>query len=478
MTAAYLTSRSRIESQQKCPRLRYLEKDFEGRGLETSKLSLPLATGSAVHKGVEVLLKIKALGLGAMQIDTDDLTTVDIAVEAALAEFKQAYETHEVDVTINESMQWIQDEHCSLIELTLRMWAEHPDGLPWLLKEYEVLEVEQWDVMPLVGASETCNNCNGNGRVVESGMQIATECGVCGGSGKVGGIDLRSRADALLRKRSDGSLYVWSLKTANGWDKRQENANRHDVQGISEMVCVEYRLNNQPSYPDCDPEEAQPLPRVRIYGTQMTYLIKGRRELNEKLNVYQIKNGLLHPWAIDAGLLGEKEYAHSYWYKCELRHQKGTTKGGKPIMCEGNANHRLSDSWQQVNIWEQMTVKEWVAKLLTGEVQPSLPLPTVVINPVPYFRNDVEVQDWLEQTIEQEKRAVEGVLWLEGEQTDDVRRQFLNRYFPQHRRSCLYPYKCSMQDICWGPSAIADDPVGSGLYRLRDEVEMDPVEEA
>jgi len=466
MTAAYLTSRSRLESYQKCPRLRFLEKDFEGRGLETTKLSLPLATGSAVHKGVEVLLKAYI----APPIK-GPIIQIEEAVEAAIAEFKQAYETHEVDVTINESMQWIQDEHCALIELILRMWAEHPDGLPWLLKEYEVLEVEQWDVMPLVEGSRIfCPGCSGSKQ--EEGKQTAIECSHCASTGYLyeGGINLRSRVDALLRKRSDGSLYVWSLKTANAWDKRQENANRHDVQGISEMVCVEYRLHENEKCAILEGHDEQEI--SRIDGTQMTYLIKGRRELNEKLNVYQIKNGLLHPWAIDAGLLGEKEYAHSYWYKCELPHQKGTTKGGKPIMCEGNANHRLSDSWQQVNIWEQMTIKEWVVKLLAGEVQPSLPLPTVVINPVPYFRNDVEIRDWVEQVIEQEKRVVEG-LSLGCFGTEGTDRSNLNRYFPQHRRSCSYPYPCAFQDVCWGPSAISDDPVGSGLYRLRTPVEVD-----
>src|SRR6185369_13430426 len=107
----------------------------------------------------------------------------------------------------------------------LRMWAEHPDGLPWLLREYEVLEVEQWDVMPLVEGYD-CSHCGGSGAYPVMPDGEPQQCELCNATGKVGGIDLRSRADALLRKRSDGSLYVWSLKTANGWDKRQEKANR------------------------------------------------------------------------------------------------------------------------------------------------------------------------------------------------------------------------------------------------------------
>jgi len=508
----YFTSRSRVEQFQTCARKRFLGSEYEGRGLESSRLSLPLVVGSAIHWGVEVLLKIDQLGIalddpqlmlicdlcqGEPVPETQGGGTcpkckgaalppiyvggishkepIDIAVAAALAEFEQAYQTHEVDATVNESMQFIHDEHAALIEGLLRLWAAHPDGLPWLLREYEVLEVERWDFKELVAAKPCPYHAAAEQRAA-SGAELEF-CRACDGTDFIGGITLRSRADALLRKRSDGGLYVWSLKTANSWDKRRDDSGRHDVQGISEMVCIEERLRQQWELNSTDDENVEPTP-LRIDGTQMTYLLKGRRELDEKLNVYRIKSALLHPWSIDAGLLGEKQYAHTYWYDCELPHETGRTlKSGKAVLCEGGKRHNIGTSWSQCNVWEHMPMKEWVALLLSGDVQPSMPLPTFFINPEPYFRNQTEVEDWIEQVTAQEQEVVEGLALL-GQASEDGRRSVLNRKFRQTRGACDHDYggSCVFVDICFGPGAIADDPVGSGLYRLRTPVEMEVTE--
>jgi len=477
----YFTSRSRIEAQQKCPRYRYLGSDYNGLGLETTKLSLPLTVGSAVHKGVEIILS--CLKANQPQQTVQEIIErrpsvrlpliVDEGVTAALDEFEQAYITREIDATANESTVFIHDEHAALIEGLLRLWAVHPDGLPWLLSEYEVLEVEKWDTMPLVEDERawafTCPDCSSEG-----GLR---NC-VCGSTKplirhevEVGGITLRSRADALLRKRSDGSLYVWSLKTANAWDKRKENEARHDVQGISEMVCIEHRLDQERKFII----ENRPMQgidtvgeRVRIDGTQMTHFIKGRRELDEDNNVYRIKSVLLHPWARANGLLGELEFAHTYYYNCELPHPFEGRKG----QCEGGKRHSIGNSWEQVNIWEYMPMAEWVQLLLSGMVQPSLPLPAFFINPIPAFRNDEEVKDWLEQITHQERVVLAGLSSF-GDHVDrpEDQHRILNECFPQHRRSCDWPGKCQFIDICFGPLAIADDPVGSGLFVLRTPVD-------
>jgi len=446
------------------------------------RLSLPLATGSAIHRGVEVLLKIDQVGLplaevlrgyeGESPVVSEGLEPIDIAVAAALAEFNQAYSTHEVDATVNESTQFIHDEHAALIEGLLRLWAEHPDGLPWLLSQYEVLEVERWDFKTLV-EGRICEHCVGgylDNTLDAYGDKI--KCGACIGVGSFGGITLRSRADALLRKRSDGGLYVWSLKTANSWDKRRDDSGRHDVQGISEMVCIEERLSAEWA----QQSQLGDVPQPRIDGTQMTYLLKGRRELDENLNVYRIKTALLHPWCIDAGLLGEKAYAHTYWYNCELPHDTGRTlKSGKAVLCEGGKRHNIGTSWSQCNVWQDMSMKEWVALLLSGQVQPELPMPTLIINPEPYFRNSLEVSDWLEQVTAQEQLIQVGLAAVGEAENEDQQRSALNKFFPQYRKSCDHDFGgvCKFVDMCFGPSAVADDPVGSGLYKLRERVDHD-----
>ena len=120
---------------------------------------------------------------------------------------------------------------------------------------------------------------------------------------------------------------------------------------------------------------------------------------------------------------------------------------------------------------------EWVARLLSGEVQPSLPLPTWFINPQPYYRNEQEASDWIEQVTAQESQVHANVQEAEtaknwdGDSRDEYYRRVLNVGFPQHRRSCDWPGRCQFLDICFGPSAISDDPVASGLFRLRTPVD-------
>src|SRR5437867_933371 len=55
------TSRSPIEDYQKCPRLRYLRQFYpvDGKpvGITPVKKSIPLSTGSCIHKGIEYLFR-------------------------------------------------------------------------------------------------------------------------------------------------------------------------------------------------------------------------------------------------------------------------------------------------------------------------------------------------------------------------------------------------------------------------------------
>ena len=118
-------------------------------------------------------------------------------------------------------------------------------------------------------------------------------------------------------------------------------------------------------------------------------------------------------------------------------------------------------------------MKEWVAKLLGGEVQPNLPLPGFFVNPMPYARNDQEVADWLEQVTAQESFVQIGLSAVAEATDDGAQRSALNKFWRQTRNACDHSFggKCQFVDICWGPSAIADDPVASGLYKLRDVVD-------
>jgi hypothetical protein len=89
------------------------------------------------------------------------------------------------------------------------------------------------------------------------------------------------------------------------------------------------------------------------------------------------------------------------------------------------------------------------------------------IVPVPYFRQRDDIEDWFEQAAAQESR-VAILSAAVREAAAEERRSLLNRYFPQHRRSCDWPTACPFQEICFGSEQVAADPVGSGLYVWRE----------
>ena len=53
----FLTNRSTILDGQKCPRSQWLQYYWDGTGLMRRAQSVPLATGSTVHEGVERLMR-------------------------------------------------------------------------------------------------------------------------------------------------------------------------------------------------------------------------------------------------------------------------------------------------------------------------------------------------------------------------------------------------------------------------------------
>jgi len=212
------TDRSRYLESQRCLRARWLgyelgrdeSKGIAG-GITKAALSIPLSTGTYVHVGVTDLL------LDAMirPVTTD---VIDSAALCAVNLYRTEATARGLDIDTPSDVQETIAEQSALIEALIRAWALN--RLPALLSEYEVLEVEAEKVLPLTGSLESHNS------YVESRSAI----------------QFQSRADALLRTRTDGSLVVYSLKTAATWDDRKAREVLHDVQGLSEPAGVEYEL--------------------------------------------------------------------------------------------------------------------------------------------------------------------------------------------------------------------------------------------
>jgi hypothetical protein len=295
------TDRSRVETFQRCARLRFLSYHEGGLGLSPAKESLPLAVGKSVHKGLETLLRdtsayvatapsfpAKPCWPSAFTMGTIE----DAAVAAALADF--APHRHGIALDLAEESaraatmdlkdaglgaqlvataadlgmdpadpalasllerqrnagaefdDWLWQEQAALVEGLVRAYAKR--RLRPLLEEFEVLEVERegdWELASLVGDDGywRCDHCG----IAFHSPNLDTSdllCGKCKKGTLSSGSELRfmSRPDALLRSRADNSLYLLSYKTAAAWDVRKARDAEHDMQGLSEGVEVEKRL--------------------------------------------------------------------------------------------------------------------------------------------------------------------------------------------------------------------------------------------
>jgi len=338
MTQTIFTDRSRVQAAQRCRRLRWLEyhEGAAGVGLVPARKSSHLVVGSAVHSGMEILLRDGQQGLDNISKKYPELSLADQlialfdyrygdgqtaarqiedrAVAAALADFTAEWsEGVELDpeearqrqaaaavaggqpevvndfadlmanpiarggpaaespivvefgdlapgavppvaVACNmestaggvaqyqpfDQDQWLKEEMAALVEAMVRCWARRR----WrgIHEAFTILEVEREGCWKL--AEEPCKFCAGGKLQFDSTFDhsVKLTCPKCGGSGVEFELHFLSRHDALLHERSTGYLYLQSFKTTGSWDRRKELDAQVDMQGLSEAVDVEKRL--------------------------------------------------------------------------------------------------------------------------------------------------------------------------------------------------------------------------------------------
>lgn len=344
----------------------------------------------------------------------------DRCVAVALEEYAAELKGRGLDVELGEDAQWVTDEQRALIEGLVRAYALAPTGLQALLEQYRILEVEREDV-----------------------WEGFTRAGLNDDGARV---DFQARADGLIQERGTSDLYILSFKTASAFDYRQEASNRHDVQGLSEAAVVERRLRVT------DPD-------ARIMGIQMVYLIKGQRTQGEEGGRYVTQSSLIHPWKREG--ITDAEYAWRYkWSGPDTWPDSGKLRG-----------HTLGKGWSRVDIWEDVGVKGWLDMLASGTVQSELgePFDGVIHTPLPYFRQDRDIQDWIEQAQNQEAKVIHDHKLLEDvrKQQPELMRTVINALAPGYRRSCDWPSKCQFQEVCFGDVSMYTSPLSTGLYQLR-----------
>lgn len=194
----WLTDRSRWRlGAGRCARARYLANHVgqTGYGITTRSESLPLATGTYTHQGLEALLRYlqvqQALpGLGPMR---EIIGTVQEQYVARVTErgYRGILSSAHTEETITEQS----------VLLSGLLWAVRQRFLPWFHLRYQVIEVEQ-ERLHLLGGCD----CG-------AGALPAEQHAVRGCHGRA----LMLRTDCLARRREVGTLAYFEAKTT-GWE--------------------------------------------------------------------------------------------------------------------------------------------------------------------------------------------------------------------------------------------------------------------
>lgn len=254
---------------------------------------------------------------------------------------------------------------------------------------------------------------------------------------------LMTRLDGEEKRIDNNGSYIYELKTSYAWDNPESKT--HPIED-------EYRIGMQ-ALGNLIAAEASD--SIKRHGIVSEFFINGSRREDKKDNgIYKQDSWTIRPW-MKRNVVGPDEYAWQYWYTDRF----------------GN-NHSLGKSYNRVNIWEMMTVKEWIEILAERKVQPDLgdPFSKVFISPLPLQRTDSDVRSWLINTISQELRVIEGIEKVNNAANDSEYWQLLDEYFPKYTHSCINKYRkyCPFYILCHGELAGSRNVKDGGMFRDRE----------
>lgn len=432
------TSRSRIETFQECARRGYINYLWNGRGIVKRAASIYLSTGTYTHIGLEYLMKRVKEGAKITEFVIDD--SVITALSAYHQEIaNRGFDLEEGENSINE--KYVIAEQCALVEAFIRSFAIRV--LPELLLRFRIVDVEREEIV-----------------VIDN-------------------ITIQGRLDVTLEEISNSDLYIVSFKTASNWDRRQEKANEHDSQGLSETFCLERRLKEENFNTHVLIEQATEsclafnnqkiiqatkkytdylmkfVKNEKVMGVMMIYMIKGKRyESSSVPGRWEQHSSLIRAYRKLIGT--EYEYAPSLFY------DNPSNKSGKG---------RLGKGWESFNVWECEEVgfvKGWINMANDNKLGADI-IGSAYKIPAPYFRRQQHIDSWLRQTI-----AIEAEINSKVSKLNDPTIPYdgmslvekLDLLFPQSRKHCHYSTDCQYLDICYNDEIFAD-PIGSGKFIYR-----------
>lgn len=377
-----VTSRTAISTYLQCARKRWHAYECPNgtpvAGWETRKLALPLATGIYGHEAIEGLLM--------------GLTPRDAAAKAVTS-YKEEATRRGVDVENGAVEGAVIEEQAAYIEAVAYAFARV--RLPFWHKEYEVVEVEQEDRVPLSDD-----------------------------------VILAVRADAIVRRKADGRMFVVNFKTVGSADERWMRQWEVDMQLMTELLAAERRHGGE--FGGVIIEGIVKGPRVKVDA----HLSEVRDSGKEVAGVIT-RNKLLYGYKRDADLpLKPLEYS------CESQRAKG---------------------WYKFPVWRETfpvatqtvmsPIEYWVNWLDLETVENQF----VTVPPI--ARDAQRIKSKVTQIVEIERTIAGNIGAMQFGAT-------LDEIFPQNEHACTYPGRCAMYDMCWTGN-VAEDPQGSGLYLPR-----------
>lgn len=339
------TSRSDMVAMRNCPRLRLLSSHSHGGGLEPIVKSIPLLMGQAVHTAIAAIWEGKS---------------PEEALLAGKGELEGIPPAR-------------MDEQLALYEGLF--WAWIRVRYPLLIAEFEPVAIEK-ELVWKMGEKQ--------------GVTVYDHI----------------RCDAFLRRRADGGLFYWEIKTSadpgDEWVKSWE----HNSQLLINTLAIEELLGE------------------RVQGVIIEGLAKGR---------YATEKMRTSPW------YGQKIQQSPLCYLY--------------VSPTGELSPSWQKNWRKGQAWKILPAKKIVYDILSPAECEAL------FVPVPPIRPDSEaLQRHREQCLWQESDVALG---LEACKEDPSN---VDRYFPLNDDHCYryWGHPCQFETLCFNRS-VSENPLGAGF---------------
>lgn len=431
------TDRSRIETGlSHCMRHRWWashyrsahHKDTDVGGISRKGFSFAPETGTAIHNGIESII-------GGSSVETAVMGALTIYIARTMAHCP----SEDADEDMLEKWRRELADNLAIAEALIRCWAivQWPKDR----EAFETIAVEREE-------EARFPHIDGNWGVNE----------VC----------LMTRADWLVRRRSDGTLFIKNFKSTTEATKFWREQWRYDMQTMSEGMAVAQRLERERVVEYR--RERVPVDLgvpVRIGGTIIQGLLKGRRDEWPKGSGERYYNSPLTRCWYQAGEppMTSDDFVplSRYEWSCTSAHKQNNGR-----MCPGGKNHRLGAGYRKVAVADVYPggIKAWIGWLV--ENAPEV-LEAQIVELPPIMRSEWEIERWKRQTLGREvetARAADAVNALEEGSMEWHER--LDSAFPMTTgNACVshFGQSCPFIDVCFGQAG--DDPLSTGLFQIR-----------